>query len=93
MPTSRLASFGGWFIIAIAVMFGAGTLYSTYTISKFHNRIEHLESEGELVSLDELIYKVETETDDAIYYLDKIVHFHQTTISCLRSENYICSLF
>ena len=72
MPTSRLASFGGWFIIAIALMFGAGTLYSTYTISKFHDRIEHLESEGELVSLDELIYKVETETDDAIYYLDKI---------------------
>ena len=72
MPTSRLASFGGWSIVAIAVLLGIGTLYSNYAISRFHNRIEHLKSEGELVLLDKLVYEVETETDDAVFYLDKI---------------------
>ena len=73
MPTSKIANYSGWFIIAIAALFAVITSYGSYTYNRFERRVNQLDSTGELTSLDDLVHVVENELDDANFYLRKAV--------------------
>ena len=87
MPNSKIATYGGWMIVAIAVLMGIGAVYSSLTYSRFHTRVQQLQEAGEITSLDDLVYEVENELDDARFYLEKIAAMKVDYSVIPRDEN------
>lgn len=69
MPKSKIATWTGWLVVAFSMAMGLIGSFGFASHARFHSRIEKLELDGELVSLDDQIHIVEDEKDDAITYL------------------------